>query len=198
MRYDSGFAPNPFYGICTLATCKPDIRKSVDIGDWVVGSGSADRKLNRGGYLVCAMRVTEALTIQDYWEDPRFARKKPNLSRSRMQACGDNIYHRLGDGSWAQLPSFHSHKDGSPNPRHIQRDTGVNRVLISEDFAYFGGEGPKIPEALRDSEGRGVCVHGRGRKVFKDQEFIEKFISWIQSLGVHGYIGEPMDWVLLR
>src|SRR5712671_5339411 len=26
---DFGFAPNPFFGVCTLATCKPDIRKGL-------------------------------------------------------------------------------------------------------------------------------------------------------------------------
>lgn len=34
---DFGFAPNPFHGYCTLATCKPGIRKSAAMGDWVVG-----------------------------------------------------------------------------------------------------------------------------------------------------------------
>ncbi len=29
MTSDIGFAPNPFYGVCTLACCKPKIRKSV-------------------------------------------------------------------------------------------------------------------------------------------------------------------------
>jgi len=29
MTYDSGFAPNPFHGICTLACCKPGIRRGV-------------------------------------------------------------------------------------------------------------------------------------------------------------------------
>ena len=29
MTSDSGFAPNPFYGACTLACCKPKIRKGV-------------------------------------------------------------------------------------------------------------------------------------------------------------------------
>jgi hypothetical protein len=28
MTHDSGFAPNPFYDILTLATCKPGIRKT--------------------------------------------------------------------------------------------------------------------------------------------------------------------------
>ena len=31
VRYDSGFAPNPFYEYCTLATCKPNIRKGADL-----------------------------------------------------------------------------------------------------------------------------------------------------------------------
>ena len=29
MTSDSGFAPNPFHGACTLACCKPKIRKGV-------------------------------------------------------------------------------------------------------------------------------------------------------------------------
>ena len=41
VRYDSGFAPNPFYGYCTLANCKPIIRGHAQVNDWVVGTGSA-------------------------------------------------------------------------------------------------------------------------------------------------------------
>ena len=40
VRYDSGFAPNPFHGFCTLATCKPGIRAHANVGDWVVGTAS--------------------------------------------------------------------------------------------------------------------------------------------------------------
>jgi hypothetical protein len=38
VRYDSGFAPNPFYGYCTLATCKPDIRRGAEVGDLVAAA----------------------------------------------------------------------------------------------------------------------------------------------------------------
>ena len=34
---DSGFAPNPFHGYLTLACCKPMIRRTVQVGDVVVG-----------------------------------------------------------------------------------------------------------------------------------------------------------------
>ena len=47
VAYDVGFAPNPFYGFCTLATCKADIRNAADVGDWVVGVGSVS-KVKRG------------------------------------------------------------------------------------------------------------------------------------------------------
>ena len=39
VKRDYGFAPNPFYGYCTLATCKPVIRKHAEIGDIIVGIG---------------------------------------------------------------------------------------------------------------------------------------------------------------
>ncbi len=52
---DYGFAPNPFFGVCTLATCKPKIRSVAEVGDWVVGTGSKRR--GRDKHIVYAMRV---------------------------------------------------------------------------------------------------------------------------------------------
>ncbi len=37
LKVDSGFAPNPFHGWCTLACCKPAIRRKARPGDWIVG-----------------------------------------------------------------------------------------------------------------------------------------------------------------
>ena len=37
MTHDTGFAPNPFGGFMTLATCKPKIRECKKIGDWIAG-----------------------------------------------------------------------------------------------------------------------------------------------------------------
>lgn len=154
VRYDSGFAPNPFYGYCTLATCKPPIRQSAAVGDWILGCGSAAKGVNLGGRLVYAMRVTEALSTAEYWADPRFSSKKPQRRGSRKQSCGDNIYFPHLDGqSWGQLDSFHSRPDGTVNPDHVARDTGVQRILISDDYVYFGADAPKIPPALRDLTG---------------------------------------------
>ena len=64
VRYDFGFAPNPFHGFCTLATCKPGIRRTASVGDWVIGTGSADYDLV--GRLVYAMKVAEVLDFNAY------------------------------------------------------------------------------------------------------------------------------------
>jgi len=36
VRYDDGAAPNPFNGMCTLAICKPAIRRTAAPGDATV------------------------------------------------------------------------------------------------------------------------------------------------------------------
>lgn len=199
VRYDSGFAPNPFYGYCTLATCKPSIRKGADVEDWVVGCGSNDRSVRRGGYLVYAMRVTGALSFREYSSDLRFHQKIPYRRGSRKQSCGDNIYFRnAADTEWLQRDSFHSKADGSINPDHVARDTGVDRVLISEDFVYFGGYGPEFPGSLRDFHGLDVCKSGIGVTSFTEPELIAQFVHWIRSLNVTGYISAPFEWRMLR
>jgi hypothetical protein len=194
VAYDSGFAPNPFNGFCTLATCKPDIRKHAALGDWVIGTGSNREGVRRGGFLVYAMQVREALTFAEYWSDQRFARKKPNLGGSYRMACGDNIYSpNPAEGGWNQLNSFHSQNDGTPFRKHINRDTSVNRVLVSKDFVYFGAEGPEVPEALKDA---GIVRSGRGRLKITDTKKLVAFEDWLNDLGVRGYQGRPFDMVI--
>lgn len=188
---DYGFAPNPFYGYCTLATCKPKIRSLAKMGDWVIGTGSA--KNGRKGHLVYAMTVDEVITFDQYWHDPRFAEKKPNLHGSVKQAYGDNIYHKLRNGHWQQEDSHHSLPNGSANAGNLRNDTQAPNVLISQRFAYYGGEGPEIPRNLRDFEGFDLCAN-RGYKSRFPSGLILRFEEWLQSLNAEGYLGAPLDW----
>ena len=197
VRYDSGFAPNPFYGFCTLATCKPMIRRAAMVGDWIVGTGSSAQAVNRGTRLVHAIKITETTDFRSYWQDPRFAHKRPARRGSRKQSCGDNIYYRSADDSaWLQLDSFHTKPDGSVKPDHVARDTGTDRILISADFYYFGGEGPEIPAAFRDASRYDLCRKVRQRKRLDDDGWIAEFVAWLRTFGDHGYYGRPLDWVL--
>jgi hypothetical protein len=76
VRHDSGFAP--FFGYCTLACCKPGIRKYAKKGDWIVGLTPRHRGI--GNRIVFFMEVEESLSFDDYWRDPRFQQKRPKLN----------------------------------------------------------------------------------------------------------------------
>jgi hypothetical protein len=191
---DYGFAPNPFFGVCTLATCKPRIRKVAQVSDWVVGTGT--KTLNRQNRLVYAMRVTGTMTFEQYWASPSFQVKKPNLRGSKKLAFGDNIYSRKPkSAAWDQANSHHSLSNGCPNPSNVKTDTQTNRILISDDFVYWGGSGPRVPAKFLNygREHVSLCA-GRNHRSNFPTAFIKDFVDWIRSLGEQGYIGEPLDW----
>ncbi len=187
---DYGFAPNPFYEVCTLATCKPKIRKTANIGDWIIGTGSA--KNNKTGTLVYAMNVKKILTYNQYWDSPEFDNKKPILTSSKKQAFGDNIYFKSSD-AWTQANSHHSYKDGSANEYNIQNDTKTDRVLIGYNYVYFGKNAIEIPERFKNHNNEDICAK-RGHKCKFSKEFVDRVIGWVKDLDEWGYAGEPFDW----
>ncbi|WP_433863020.1 hypothetical protein [Sphingobacterium thalpophilum] len=198
LDHDLGLAPNPFWGYCTVAVCKPQIRKSknLKIGDWIVGTGSRaleERyKRPRGKYvnkLIYAMEVNEILTFEKYWNDPRFNIKKPILTGSLAKMYGDNIYCPLGNGDWQQLNSAHSHSDGSLNKKHLKADIGGKNVLISTNFYYFGNNCVKIPNEFYQ-----YIWNRRGEKIFEDNK-TSGYIDWIVKNHASGVTGDPIDWV---
>jgi len=97
VTHDTGFSPNPFWGYCTLAACKPAIRRKASVGDWIVGlSPKAD-----GNKLIYAMQVEEILSYDNYYRDGRFAAKIPDYNKGKVvYKCGDNIYKPLPNGDF--------------------------------------------------------------------------------------------------
>ena len=192
VKYDDGFAPNPFHGVCSLATCKPDIRKAAQLGDIIIGKAAAPN----GHRLVFAMEVDEIFTYDKYWHDPRYQCKKPRINGSLMMACGDNIYHRLTpEGKWIQAHSYHSKRDGTEEPEHIKHDTGrTQQILLSREFKYFGSNGPGLPK-LRDQP---ITEPIRNmRRHFSERDY-ETLIRWLGALKGRGLLYEPSDWRKLQ
>lgn len=144
---DFGFAPNPFHGTCSLATCKPNIRNNANVGDWVFGltPKSDDNKL------VYAMEVTEKITYDEYWNHPDFQCKKPALNGSNIVMYGDNIYHKDKNNIWQQADSHHSYENGVTNLDNLNRDTKSEYVLLSDNFYYFGGDSIDDSFGLKES-----------------------------------------------
>lgn len=181
---DFGFAPNPFFGFCTLATCKPKIRKDAKVGDWIIGTNATIKKKPK--HLIFAMKVEEKIAFNEYWTDPRFINKKPILSGSRKYQYGDNIYHKENN-EWYQLPSHHSEEDGSPNQLNIKTDTQYDGVLISSFFYYFGRNSLALPHNLQS-----IIKVGRGHK-YIDTKLHTQLFDFL-NLNTPGINGTPSDW----
>ncbi|MGN6440194.1 MAG: hypothetical protein ACTHMM_26945 [Agriterribacter sp.] len=134
MIVDRGFAPNPFFGYLTLATCKPGIRKTKKIGDYVAGFTSAgminDYKPGME-QMIYIMKISEKMSYEKYFNDPRFKRKIPSDDTAKTRA-GDNIYH-LVNNCYTQVKSkYHT------SFADKQRDLTCHKVLVADEFYYFG------------------------------------------------------------
>lgn len=180
---DYGFAPNPYFGYCTLATCKPRIRKTASIGDWIMAFGGKATPCS--SKMVFLMRVDKIMTFDEYWNSKQYDIKKPVFNKSLIYAYGDNIYHHNGD-IWHQMLSHHSAENGDINFINLSKDTSVDRILISNKFYYFGSN------AIDISNEYGVLMpsgRGRGHRVQKNQELISEFLLYIEKtyeVGIHG------------
>ncbi|MCC8145965.1 MAG: hypothetical protein LIO93_05920 [Bacteroidales bacterium] len=196
IEHDFGLAPNPFWGYCTLAVCKGDIRKNKNcvVGSWIFGSGSKELKnINK---LIYAMQVEEILTFDEYWNDLRFQKKKPIINGSLPQMYGDNFYHHNEDGIFIQENSAHSKANGLPNGGHITKDKRGGRVLISRKFYYFGENAIDIPEELIDDI---FCTKGSGRYVRSkslSQLSVNKLTEYLQKNYTVGRHGLPKNWIV--
>ena len=189
MTVDTGFAPNPFGCTLTLATCKPGIRNTASVGDWIAGFTSKGMAGHGIGAerLVYLMRVGEKLLLRDYFHDARFEGEIPDLSARAPEArTGDNIYRPLrADAECAE--DF----EQLPNANHIardrQRDIGGRFVLVADEFYYFGGSAPALPREARPEVPPGQARYGR--RTCPSQA--ERFLRHIRANYRTGRHGQP-------
>ena len=171
---DFGFAPNPFHGTCTLATCKPRIRSTAKPGDWLVGMGGGT--LGATNRCIYAMEVSGSMSFNEYWNDVKFRAKRPVRNGSRTAMLGDNIYHREDDTiPWTQEDSHHSKSDGTPEWWNVEHDTSVDKVLYSNRFVYFGKSAPIVPKQILAELN---YKNGRNHRTFVLAE-CRGFMDWI-------------------
>lgn len=177
--HDYGFAPNPFWGRCTLAACTPNHQGiRLEPGVWIMGHSDAAH----GKRLVYAMRLAEVLGLDAYFHDERFQRKKPRLDRTWKEECGDNIYYREG-GEWVQAPTLFHDDD-----KRRAQDTSYAIVFISNHFYYFGENAIEIPAKFA-----GLVRDRQGCKVNHDADLVKAFIAWLKSSFTPGRHGNPRD-----
>lgn len=184
---DFGFAPNPYYGACTLATCKPKIRKTAQINDWIAGFGGSATPVK--GCLVYMMKVSKKITFDEYWKDELFNKKKPTFSKSGKASYGDNIYHHNEKGEWIQENSHHSFENGV-NYTNLNKDTSQDAVLISDKFWYFGNNACRLPIQFNST-----IYSGRAHKIEDKEIIIKSLVDWLEINFEEGINGRPVSLV---
>ncbi len=185
LRYDDGAAPNPYWGICTLAICKPAIRRKAKVGDWVVGLGSKHSPM---GDIACrvvyTMKVTKVLSMAEYDNYCRksLPEKIPDWNNSDFRRrVGDSIY----DYSHPARPILHRSVHSEMNR---QTDLGGLNALLSEHFYYFGDKPVDLPKMLLP-----IVHQTQGHKSHANERYVDQFVRWLEGTGHrrNAVLGEP-------
>ena len=180
---DDGAAPNPFYGMCSLAICKPGIRRVAQIGDWIVGLGSKNSPSgDRSGQLVYAMRVEEVVTMQEYdlLAPTRWPHRIPNINSLAL-------HERLGDCIYDYSNSVPKQRRSVHDEGNKDTDIGGKNVLISKDFYYFGSKAVPLPSELLK-----IRHQTQGHKSTSNAPYFMDFVTWIRSVKVN--VGQLNGW----
>lgn len=150
MTHDNRFAPNPLFGVLTLATCKPYMRLNMKEGEWIAGWTSArivHSPTEQGQEkLVYLAKVTHKLTFEEYWEQYPQKRSVCTDDKNVLERYGDNIYQpdASAEDGFIQMPNIHHGTDKKA------KDLKGKYVLVCEEFYYFSCLSPlEIPSDLR-------------------------------------------------
>jgi hypothetical protein len=163
MTTDNGGAPCADDGLLTLAICKPVIRSSADICDWIYGFGGERLE----GRLIYIAEVNYKLENGFYYRRQKYAKRpdciyRYDVKNGRFVRKGSAIYH-----------------EGTDN---LKRDVGEHpdyrkaNVLLSCDFRYLGNEGKTVAEMKGEYHGLRILLDNlkRGHRVNHDRALVEE------------------------
>ena len=79
------------------------------------------------------------------------------------------------------------------NRDHVARDTKVDRLLLAQDFTYWGNTGPQIPAHLL-----GLFPNPRGQKCLEAGSLLTDLHQLVGLDKPLGVVGDPADWDNVR
>ena len=171
--HDKQFAPNPFKGVLTLATCKPLIRRSKESesGVWLAGFAAYSvkdglRPKKGRELLIYLAKISEVMTMQDYWT------KYP---QKRAQKCGEEFEEYYGDNIYDE--NLHLVNDNHHKDWDFKRDISGKNVLICKEFYYFAPDSRLVVPNEFDE----LVYKRRGQTLVQNKDLIQKFIDYVRS-----------------
>lgn len=160
-------APEPILGerrLLSLALCKPAIRRTAQPGDRLLAVTSRALE-QREGYsetaIVYGAVVSETADARVYYARQSPFRKRPDcvyrfLTRTgEFRHAGKTALHATPESERKDLGRFPHYRNG--------------RVLVCEEFRYFGREASPIPTSMPRLHGV-VAALGQGHRVFDGGE----------------------------
>ena len=129
--------------LLTLAICKPAIRRTAQPGDRILGITSHSLA-NRDGYPLCA--VIYAAIVQEGIEARNYF--APGTTFASRPDCIYEFHQQNGRAAHAGRTNLHR------APANLLKDLGTypyyrnGRVLLADDFRYFGSAAIPIPPRL--------------------------------------------------
>lgn len=159
MTHDTGFAPNPYHGVLTLATCKPVIRRCAKKGYWISGwasnvvQGKDKKYTDKAQKLIYLAEISEVISIEEYWNKYPQKRQPDQLSDGKKEgykSCGNTIIPQisnieyLGDNIYepdaSETFGFKRHENAHHGEQNKEHDLSGKNVLICKNYYYFGIE----------------------------------------------------------
>jgi hypothetical protein len=207
MTVDSGLAPNPFHGVCTLSVCTPNhVNANLKYGDYIIGIAGIglSKKLKNPSQpwrLLYVMKIDERKELGDYYDTQSYKQKIPKLKGSKIEMCGDNFYKKI-NGKLVHTGETNDHSSEIPGTGIEKQDCDGNRVFIGRTFYYFGSAAPQIPPAsnwgrklISQLEIRSVNITyilgGSSKHVWSMEDF-EEFLKFLNENKLD-YLPDPID-----
>lgn len=156
IQSDTGFAPNPYFGICTLACCKSSMRRNIgdkllkelnisnireitekekkhirELGYWIIAiAGHNVEKENNVPYrsVVYVMQITDILDFESYYI--MYPYKRKNFGEGMLYQKGDNLF----SANYSGIEEQENLKNSNQNEKILKG----KYVLLSDNFIYFG------------------------------------------------------------
>ena len=193
MTHDTGFAPNPYHGVLTLATCKPVIRRCTKKDYWISGWASnvvrgKDKKYtDKAQMLIYLAEISEVISFEEYWNKYPQKRQPDQLSKGKKEGCkscgntiipqisnieylGDNIYEPDANETFG----FKQHENAHHGEQNKEHDLSGENVLICKNYYYFG-----VENALEIKD-KGFVVP-RWRKFSMDDKEAKNVIEFVTN-----------------
>lgn len=178
IKYDGGLAPHISGGLCSLALCKPRIRRYAKPGEWIIAF-VAKGKANGRPLIQYAMKVAENPSFENYCIQYG-GKRRDAIYRYDLSPNGEWFDNGYGD------------HDPLENKKSELRDKGGEHALIAAEFIHFGSEPRDLRLVLMPAcDALGIDVETvvdclmhwtQGHKKWCSRQVYKVFTTWIEGL----------------